>query len=307
MDGRQLPKVSRLFLLGNLMAYDVKKLKQTADRIAEHFNINPAEAVRVVGYINTNAPEQLPDIIAGNFSNIKTTLDNMGIKSGATVKTENQDARETTPDIIAGEIVNPAELPEDIPERIQETIETFCTRFNIDTMDKARQTQWSACCRFIGQNIFKKNRDILADRERARRNGGGFCYDLKKVNALCDIWIALCKAYIKAPMIDDFGQFAAVDESFIYGNSGKYTAADRATPERVRLLQKLHDAQERGLADMIIDGKQNPTGALAVLNHWHGWTQTREIIHTTAQQTTGAASLPVFDSSTGLLETRTGS
>jgi len=304
MDGKQLPKISRLFLLGDLMAYDVKQLKQTADRIAEHFNIKPAEAVRVVGHINTNTPEQLPAIVVGDFSNIKTILDAMGIKSGLT---ENQDTRETAPDTITGEIVNPAELPEDIPERIQETIETFCARFNIDTMDKARQTQWSACCRFIGQNVFKKNRDILADRERARRNGGGYCYDLNKVNALCDIWIALCKAYIKAPMIDDFGQFAAIEESTIYGVGGRYTQADKVTPERVRLLQKLHDAQERGLADMIIDGKQNPTGALAVLNHWHGWTQTREIIHTTAQQTTGAASLPVFDSSTGLLETRAGS
>jgi len=306
MDGRQFPHVLRLFLLGDLMAYDVKQLKQTAQKIAERFEISSAEAVRLVGYINTNTPEQLPAIIAGDFSNVSNILKSAGIKSGLEEKTENQDPRETTPDIITAEVVNPAELPADVPELIQETIETFCTRFNIDTMDKARQTQWSACCRFIGQNVFRKNRDILADRERARRNGGGYCYDLKKVNTLCDIWIALCKAYIKAPMIDDFAQFAGMDEGTIYGNSGKYSQADKATPARVHLLQKLHDAQERGLADMIIDGRQNPTGALAVLNHWHGWTQTREIIHTTAQQTAGAAALPVFDCSAGLLEVKTG-
>jgi len=307
MDGRQLPHVLRLFLLGNLMAYDVKKLKQTADRIAEHFNINPAEAVRVVGYINTNAPEQLPDIIAGDFSNIKPTLDNMGKKSDVTVKTENQDARETTPDIITGEIVNPAELPADLAENIDNHITAFCQKFDIESMSKARQTQWSACCTFIGQNIFRKNKGILADRERARRNGGGYCYDLNKVGKLADIWIALCKAYIKAPMIDDFTQFAGMDGTTLYGVGGRYGQADKATPARVLLLQKLHDAQEQGIAGLIVDGRQNPTGALAVLNHWHGWTQTREIIHTTAQQTTGAASLPVFDSSTGLLETRAGS
>jgi hypothetical protein len=103
-------------------------------------------------------------------------------------------------------------------------------------------------------------------------------------------------------MITDFAAFAGIDPTTVHTVGGEYTADNKATPARLHLLKKLHNLQESGLASAIVDGRQNPTGALAALNHWHGWTKTTEIIHTSAAPAASAPALPVFDGSSGLLE-----
>lgn len=230
-------------------------------------------------------------------------------KSG--VKYAVQDQLATSPalepdqlETVAGEMVPAdynASLPDGIADMVYSALDTFCNNHNFEDLQKARQTAWSSACRFIGQAVFRSNRRILLDAELSRASGGGFCYDFKKLNALADLYIYLCGIYTKAPTIDDFSNFSGCDETTIYMSGAKHTDVQRATPARVQLLQKLHKAQEAGLAALIVDGRQNPTGALAALNHWHGWTQTREIIHTAGQGSQTAAALPVFDSGVGIL------
>lgn len=196
-------------------------------------------------------------------------------------------------EIVAGEIVptNDGLLPEGLADMIYSAVDSFCKKHGFENMEKCRQPTWGACCSFIGQSIFKKNRRILAG---TTPKNGGFCYDTAKLSALADLWGHMCGVYCKAPIVDDFANFAGVDEVTLYANSGKYIDMDHLTPARVQLLQKLHSMQERGLAGLIVDGRQNPTGALAALNHWHGWTTTKEIIHTTSGGGQNAVSLPVF-------------
>ena len=184
------------------------------------------------------------------------------------------------------------ELPDGIADVIFSAVDSFCKKHNFDSMDKCRQTQWGACCMFIGQSIFKQNRKLLADKPP---KNGGFCYDTAKLMQLADIWGHLCGVYGKAPFVDDFANFAGLEESSIYTTHNR--TGGEITPARMQLLQKLHGMQERGLAGMIADGRQNPTGALACLNHWHGWTSTKEIIHTTSNGAQNAVALPVFDNS----------
>lgn len=215
--------------------------------------------------------------------------------SGATspAKTE-PDQLET----VAGEIVpNESGLPDGLADMIYSAVDAFCKKHDFENMSKCRQTAWSSCCMYIGSYIFKKNRKILAG--PAPKNGG-FRYDFKKISQLCDIWVYMCGTFGKAPFISDFANFAGIDKTALYGVGGDYTP-DHLTPARLQLLQKLREAQEMGLSGLIVDGRQNPTGALAALNHWHGWTQTREIIHTAGQGSQTAAALPVFDSGVGIL------
>lgn len=193
-------------------------------------------------------------------------------------------------------------LPDGLADAIYSAVDTFCKKHDFESMAKCRQTAWGACCMFIGQTIFKSNRKILAGRPP---KNGGFCYDFKKVSQLCDIWVYMCGAFGKAPFISDFANFAGIDKTALYGVGGHYDG-ENITPVRVQLLQKLREAQEMGLSGLIVDGRQNPTGALAALNHWHGWTQTREIIHTAGQGSQTAAALPVFDSSIGILTDKGG-
>lgn len=190
-------------------------------------------------------------------------------------------------------------LPDGLADMIYSAVDTFCKKHDFENMSKCRQTAWSACCQFIGQTVFKPNRKILAG---PPPKNGGFCYDTDKLSSLADLWSHMCGVYGKAPLVDDFANFAGVDEVTIYASTGKYVDMQHITPARVRLLQKLHAIQEKGLAGLIVDGRQNPTGALAALNHWHGWTQTREIIHTASGSGQTAAALPVFGPDGGLLE-----
>lgn len=204
-------------------------------------------------------------------------------------------------EVVAGDIV-PAdfgELPPEITDNIYSAIDAFCNKHGFDNMEKCRQPSWGACCMFIGQTVFKPNRKLLAG---ATPKNGGFRYDFRKISAVADIWIYLCGAYGKAPFINDFAHFVGVDKTFLYGVGGDYYNMETATPARLQLLQKLKDAQEGGLAALVADGRQNPTGALACLNHWHGWTTTKEIIHTTASAVSSSAALPVFGENVHKLE-----
>ena len=188
-------------------------------------------------------------------------------------------------------------LPDGLPDMIHSFIDSICQKDNTD-LKKERQTYWKYICMECGSALFKKNK-ILHDVQREKTQGGIY-YDFEKLSALASLWGALCFKYNKSPMIDDFARFAGVSDTFLYGNGSSY-AGREVTPARVALMKKLHEMQERGLAGLIVDGRQNPTGALAALNHYHGWTQSREIIHTTGAAVPVAPSLPVFDGSGGLL------
>ena len=203
---------------------------------------------------------------------------------------------------VAGEIVTDEThdgLPVGVSDMVYSYIENFCRRENIEDMRKERQTMWKALCMAIGADIFKRSK-LLHDVPREKTQGGIY-YDYDKLLALCDLWGGLCYKFGKAPMIDDFARFAGVSDSMIYNAGGNYPNLEKATPARTVLLKKLHTMQENGLSALIVDGRQNPTGALAALNHWHGWTQTREIIHTAAGSSQTAAALPVFDGGGGIL------
>ena len=195
-------------------------------------------------------------------------------------------------EIVQGDILTDTDLlPSGLADSIYSAIDAFCNKHGFDNMEKCRQPSWGACCMFIGQTIFKPNKSILSG---APPKNGGFCYDFRKISAVADIWIYLCGAYGKAPFINDFAHFVGIDKTSLYGVGGNYNM-EAATPARVQLLQKLKDAQEGGLAALVADGRQNPTGALACLNHWHGWTTTKEIIHTNGNGGEKAASLPMFN------------
>lgn len=192
---------------------------------------------------------------------------------------------------VEGEVVDniPGVLPDNVASLVMGAIDSYCEQNNISDLSKERQPRWGAACYLVGQSVFKGSK-ILHDMNREKINGG-IVYDVGRVSALVELWGVLCQNFCKAPMIDDFAHFAGVSDSWLYGVG----SAEGLTPERAALLQKLKRMQESGLAGLIVDGRQNPTGALAMLNHCHGWTQTREIIHTSGGSQ-NAAALPVFGS-----------
>ena len=319
----------------------IPQLKIVRDIVRDSFGLSEDAATKITAYTNINSPEKVADIIAGDLSSVPASAAALGIslqdtsqaKKGTPKKdaktskaktAKNTRAKKTTgsikdnsrkepktkkaiiqelkdnppdinPDIIQADYI-PGELPDNITTLIMDTIQAYCDKFNITDMSKERQPRWGAACYMVGVTIFKKSK-ILHDIPREKIQGGTI-YDVAKVSKLCDIWGLLCKTFCKAPLIDDFSAFAGLSDAWLYAAGSQ----DQLTPARALLLQKLKNLQELGLSSLIVDGRQNPTGALAALNHWHGWTQTREIIHTNSGAAPAPAALPVFDGLSGLLE-----
>ena len=177
-------------------------------------------------------------------------------------------------------------LPHDIKQQIDDAIYDFMMyecKPPIDDMSKARQPKWSACCMYIGQRV---NKPLLRATERGE-GGKWNGYRIDVMEALLPLWLYYCSTYDKAPMRADFGYFVGASLEWIYE-----TREGMLTPERVRLTKKLTEIQEAGLSGLISDGSRNPTGAIAILNHWHNWTNTSVVVHTSDKQAISAVQLP---------------
>lgn len=159
------------------------------------------------------------------------------------------------------------DLPPDFINTLQSIIKQWCIDNDIETMQKAKQQQWSAVCMFIGQYI--KQNKILADKEKTAARGGVVAYDIKKVDALLDLWVYLCNAYGKVALVNDFIYFAGVSKQWIYGSNGhsQLTSADGL------LVKKLADIQAAAIGSGIVDGKENPTGKIYFSKAVLGWSE----------------------------------
>lgn len=302
-----------------MKALTIKELKAGALALAGSLNIAYDDAVKITAvYSSAGAWDDVRGLFAGDSQLIENGARVAGVSlKGFTqtkprketkpkqkeTKTDNKKRRPSVNDYIierqagnlervTGEIVpasaGPGQLPDNINDIVADAIEDFCALNKIENMKNERQIVFKALCMYIGQNVFKKSK-ILHDVERERINGG-VVYDVARVSALADVWLCWCYQLGKAPFIDDFATFAGVSDSWLYGD-----VTQSLTPARLDLIKKLQNAQEKGLSALITDGRQNPTGALACLNHWHGWTQTREIIHTTTGTGNNAGALPMFE------------
>ena len=189
-------------------------------------------------------------------------------------------------DILPQSIDTSDKLPEDIRDRIEGAIYDFMMyecKPPIDDMSKARQTRWTACCMYIGQRV---NKPLLRTAERGE-GGKWKGYDIGVMEALLPIWLYYCSTFDKAPMRADFGHFCGASLEWVYDQK-----PELLTPERMGLTKKLIEIQEAGLSGLIADGSRNPTGAIAILNHHHGWTNTSVVVHTSDKQAISAVELP---------------
>ena len=62
--------------------------------------------------------------------------------------------------------------------------------------------------------------------------------------------------------------------------------------------KKVKTAREASLANRIVDGRKNPVGAIAALNHEFSWNTSNVIEMDRVDRPLSAAELPMFDSAT---------
>ena len=102
----------------------------------------------------------------------------------------------------------------------------------------------------------------------------GSAYNIPLLSALYDLYSELCFTLPGLPCrAIDFQAFANIPQSSLYA------IKERVTPSGLEFWKKAALEQENSVAMAGESGRINPTMSLAWLNHFHGWTQAREVIH----------------------------
>ena len=172
-----------------------------------------------------------------------------------TLNTENEPIKPL--ERVQGETVSNNLDIEQLTDTIHQYILDYCIKNGMDTdtdLIKAPQRIWGAVSHYIGKNVFSEPRLLF---EPHKPN----TIDIYKVVQVIPIYYTLCDRYNKAVLIDYVAYFLGVSDDWIYQNTEKLTTFG------IDLRKKREDS----LTACIVDGKQSPVGALAVLNHFHGW------------------------------------
>lgn len=195
------------------------------------------------------------------------------------------------------EIVTDAEfdgLPLGIVDRVDNAIYDFMTYQNtppIEDMTKEKQNKWAACCMYIGKKVFKS---FVRESERME-NGKYLPINPGRVEAIIPLWVYYCMRFNKTPLVSNFIFFSGVGETWLYSDRNH----PELTPERTKILQKVHDVEKAGIKESLIDGSKNPTMGIAILNNEHGYGQTTQITPQEIKIAISAIQLPkLTDNST---------
>lgn len=84
---------------------------------------------------------------------------------------------------------------------------------------------------------------------------------------LFDIYIRLCMEFDKHCCVYGFSCMTGIEDSVIH----EWGKDRKASQIRKNIYKKLLMSDEQTLQDLLITGKRNPVGIVAVLNNKHGW------------------------------------
>jgi len=164
-----------------------------------------------------------------------------------------------------------------IKNRIDSAIDCFCDDYNIQDLKTETQNVFNGCLRYIYNHVFKANNKLKQD-DRSKT-----LIDINNIDIIIDVlnyYIYLCDVYSKAISIQGFSVLTGIDYSIIY--DWKNGVHRRLNPKYADIYKTLDAERERSLADILLSGKKQPIGVLAVLNHEKGWNlpgASREVKH----------------------------
>ena len=254
---------------------DLLKHIPAADRPSIRNAVKDMQADEAISYIKgMQAPEKpfKPSKASeGTYTPIQTkTSQNKPVKVSASGVGERLER-------VQGEI-DIDNLDDSIKDKIISYIKSWCISNDIDDLRKVEQPVYNALCADIGKDIFKTPK-ILKD--NTLRDVGSAAltnnnrYNLHKLAQAIDLYSYFSDLYNKVFTIWGAAAFCGVRKDTLYDNMEKLTL----------LNTDLHQKSELSLADSIVAGRRNPTGALAQLNHFYLWASAGSG-HTTTKETT---------------------
>lgn len=169
-------------------------------------------------------------------------------------------------EVIPPSACDPVGLPEDHGARINEAVFEFLTYeipTGADSIRDISQLQFSALCQYIGKKV---NRSII-DIEGYSPDGGRLVpFDMDRIELIFSVWVYFVGVGGFVPFLADFFYFIGASVNMIYSDSFQ------SSPLRAHFARKIKRFQEGALSARLVEGKGNPTGILAILNHAYGWT-----------------------------------
>ena len=143
---------------------------------------------------------------------------------------------------------------------------------------------WAGTCDYVGAKVFKGKQ--LLQEDKASSNGGSPRFNPDRVNAIYNYYLHITQLHNATPRVCDFADFIGIDKTDFYRSDSL------ATPGLGHFSKKIMADSEAGLASMLQAGKGSTTGIAMILNVKHGWTQSREVVHTDATSHISARDLP---------------
>ena len=153
-----------------------------------------------------------------------------------------------------------------IKNRIENCIDEFCEEYNITDLSSETQNRFNACLRYIYEHVFKATPKVKVD------NRTKTLLDTDNIDLVLEVleyYIYLCDIYSKAVSVQGFSTLTGIDYTIIY--DWKNGVNRNLNSLYSDIYKRLDGERERTLSDLLVSGKRQPIGVLAVLNHEKGW------------------------------------
>ena len=153
-----------------------------------------------------------------------------------------------------------------IKNRIDGAINDFCIDYDIKDLRSETQNLFNALLRYIYNHVFKPKKNLKID----NRSKSLLDYNnIELLYGVLEYYIYICDLYNKAVSIKGFTLMIGIDYGIILDWSN---GVNRSLNPLYSQIHKILDSErERSLADILLSGKKQPIGVLAVLNHEKGW------------------------------------
>lgn len=169
-------------------------------------------------------------------------------------------------------------------------LDTFCLNNNVADKYDMYPSMWNAALRYIYNNIFKPNKDIL------KPNVANGAYNLDSVDAVADIYIYKCFIHNQEISIAGFSIFTGITPDVIYswgsrktrtviykdlqGNILNNMQVSRLSEDEYvvvpstraqDIFKKIKEMSEESLVSLLKDRRNNPMKYLPILNRRYQW------------------------------------
>lgn len=129
------------------------------------------------------------------------------------------------------------------------------------------------------QNVFRAGLEYAREKtglSEKLKVDGKLCnaWDGEKCLALAHYYVYLCDKFDKVIEITGFERLTGVSDQNIFIWRNKLTSLgidNQKIDAKQQIYHVLSNAREASLAARLSDGKRQPIGILAQLNHWHSW------------------------------------